>query len=72
MAFETKIEDRRTITIPAEGLDNAESEQLGKAITAAAQDGYRVVEATADTQERGHQMDPYTVTVSISVVMEKS
>jgi hypothetical protein len=67
-----QVVDKRLVTIPNVALDTIATENLGQLIVHAGQDGYMLKSMKTITEERGHQMDPYTVLKGVELTFEKS
>lgn len=63
-SVEVKITDTRSLRCPVPA-DAVDTEQLGKALVAAGQEGYSMTGAHA--VQGGNQRDPYTVAIEITV-----
>lgn len=63
--------NKRLLTIPNESLDTGATENIGKIIVHAGQDGFMLTEVKPLQESRGNQRDPYTVTIGVELTFTK-
>jgi hypothetical protein len=68
--FRVEVKDERILTVPAVA-DEIDTEQIGKFLVNAGQDGYRIVSITPITRDYGNQRDPDVRTLGVKVRLTK-
>ena len=69
-AMPIEIRDERGITVPVPA-DEIDTEQFGKFLVSAGQDGYSLKSAVLITREVGTQRDPARETLGVKITVSK-
>lgn len=69
--IEFAVKDERTITIPPTA-DPGQTEQIGKFLVNAGQDGYSLKEVVLVQRDKGSQREPWLVTEAVKITVAKS